>query len=249
MHDTVVHGPGLVKMTAPPARSATATVNASTASLEAAMTRDPAAALLLSVALAACGPSSPSSPPPGRATAPAQDHATIDLVRDLAQFVTRSARSVEELIAHLGTSQPTSDGAMQIAPSDARLRGARIARHPEGTPFTIALELARRIGASSWKAGSPVPGRPSARWPSGSRAPPPSRSASCCGAPGSAWSRWGSSRSSRSAASGSPRATSRTGAASSTSRTGRRAPSAAAASGFCAARCNRQAVSAHRVSG
>jgi hypothetical protein len=118
------------------------------------MTPNPAAALLLSTALAACGPTSPPSPPsppspsPGRATAPAQDHAMIDLVRDLAQFVTQRARSIDELTAHLGSAQPASDAAVHIAPSDARLRGVRIARYPDGAPFTIALELARPIAVA-----------------------------------------------------------------------------------------------------
>lgn len=47
------------------------------------------------------------------ATTSAQDHAMIDLVRDLAQCVTRSPRSIEELIAHLGTAQPASSGAVR----------------------------------------------------------------------------------------------------------------------------------------
>jgi hypothetical protein len=72
----------------------------------------------------------------------------IDLVRDLAQFVTQRARSVEELTAHLGTAQPPSDAAVHIAPADARLRGVRIARYPDGTPFTIALELERPIAVA-----------------------------------------------------------------------------------------------------
>jgi hypothetical protein len=72
----------------------------------------------------------------------------IDLVRDLAQFVTRSSRSIEELTAHLGTAQPASSGAVTIVPSDARLHGVRIARYPDGRPFTIALELARPVAVA-----------------------------------------------------------------------------------------------------
>ena len=113
------------------------------------MTPSSAAALLVSTALAACcPPGPPASPAPGGATASAQDHAMIDLVRDLAQFVTQRARTVDELTAHLGTAEPASDAAIHIAPSDARLRGVRIARYPDGTPFTIALELARPIGVA-----------------------------------------------------------------------------------------------------
>jgi hypothetical protein len=72
----------------------------------------------------------------------------IDLVRDLAQFVTRSSRSIEELTAHLGTAQLASSGALQIVPSDARLHGVRIARYPDGRPFTISLELARPVAVA-----------------------------------------------------------------------------------------------------
>jgi hypothetical protein len=72
----------------------------------------------------------------------------IDLVRDLAQFVTRSARSTEELTARLGTTQPASSDAVQVVPSDARLRGVRIARNPDGRPYTIALELARPVAVA-----------------------------------------------------------------------------------------------------
>jgi hypothetical protein len=108
------------------------------------MTRAASAALLLVTALAGCGAPLPSSPP-GPATATAQDHAMIDLVRDLAQFVTRSARSAEELTAHLGTARPPADQAIEIAPTDARLRGVRIARLADGRPFTITLELARPV--------------------------------------------------------------------------------------------------------
>lgn len=69
----------------------------------------------------------------------------IDLVRDLAQFVTRSARSAEELTAHLGTARPPAGETIEVAPSDARLRDVRIARLPDGRPYTIALELARPV--------------------------------------------------------------------------------------------------------
>jgi hypothetical protein len=113
------------------------------------MTASPAAPLLVSIALATCGPTSPpAAPEPGGATASAQDHAMIDLVRDLAQFVTQRARTLDELTAHLGTAEPASDVAVHIAPLDARLRAVRIARYPDGTPFTIALELARPIGVA-----------------------------------------------------------------------------------------------------
>jgi hypothetical protein len=119
------------------------------------MTSRPVPAAVLSTVLAACGPASPPSPPtpgPATATATAQDHAMIDLVRDLAQFVTRSPRSIDELTAHLGTVQPADDPAVHIAPSDARLRGVRIARYPDGTPFTIALDLAQPIAVADLKA-------------------------------------------------------------------------------------------------
>ena len=76
----------------------------------------------------------------------------IDLVRDLAQFVTRSARSVDELTAHLGTAQPSDDPAVHIAPSDPRLRAVRIARYPDGSPFTIALELGHPLAIADLKA-------------------------------------------------------------------------------------------------
>lgn len=114
------------------------------------MTPSPTSALLLFAALAACGPSSPASPlAPDRGTVqnPVQDP-MIHLVRDLAQYVTQSARSVDDLTAHLGTAQPAAGTAVQVAPSDPRLRGARIARLPSGAPFTIALQLARPIGVA-----------------------------------------------------------------------------------------------------
>lgn len=69
----------------------------------------------------------------------------IDLLRDLAQFVTSSPRSTDELTAHLGTVQPASGHAVHIAPSDARLRSVRVAQRPDGKPSTIALELARPV--------------------------------------------------------------------------------------------------------
>src|SRR5262249_10897295 len=119
--------------------------------LEAAMTSRPVPAAVLSTLLAACGPSGPSAAP-APATASAQDLAMIDLVRDLAQFVTRSARSVDELTARLGTARPADDTAIHIAPSDARLRGARIARYPDASPFTIYLDLARPVAIADLKA-------------------------------------------------------------------------------------------------
>lgn len=115
------------------------------------MTPSPASALLLFAALATCGPSSPpSSPTPDRGTAqnPVQDP-MIDLVRDLARYVTQSARSVDDLTAHLGAAQAAAGTAVQVAPSDPRLRSARIARFPSGAPFTIALQLARPIGVAA----------------------------------------------------------------------------------------------------
>jgi hypothetical protein len=104
----------------------------------------PTTALLFSTALVACSP-------PHRVTDPAQDHAMIDLVRDLAQFVTQQRRSAAELTSHLGAPRPSSGDAVHIAPSDARLRDARIVRSPDGTPFTIALELARPIAVADLK--------------------------------------------------------------------------------------------------
>ena len=76
----------------------------------------------------------------------------IDLVRDLAQFVTRSARSVDELTAHLGTAQPSADTTVRITPFDARLHLVHISRYPDGSPFTIALELARPVAVAALKA-------------------------------------------------------------------------------------------------
>jgi hypothetical protein len=90
-----------------------------------------------------CGtPGQPSSSGPIVAS---QDHAMIDFIRDLAQFVTRSAHSTEELAVRLGTAQQATGDAMRVSPSDARLRGVRIARYPDGKPFTIALELVRPV--------------------------------------------------------------------------------------------------------
>ncbi len=113
------------------------------------MTPSRVSALLLSTALVACGPSGLSLQTGARGTAqpPIQDP-MIDLVRDLAQYATRSARSVDDLTAHLGTAQPATSAAVQVAPSDPRLRGARIARLPSGAPFTITLQLARPIGVA-----------------------------------------------------------------------------------------------------
>lgn len=111
------------------------------------MTQSLVSALLLSAALAACGPFSPPSSPAsshGTAQTTAQDP-MIDLVRDLAQYATQSARSVDDLIAHLGTAQPATGAAVQVVASDPRLRGARITRLPSGAPFTITLQLARSI--------------------------------------------------------------------------------------------------------
>jgi hypothetical protein len=72
----------------------------------------------------------------------------IDVVRDPAQYVTRSVRSVDDLTAHLGTAQPATSAAIQVVPSDPRLRTARITRLPSGAPFTITLQLARSIGVA-----------------------------------------------------------------------------------------------------
>jgi hypothetical protein len=94
----------------------------------------------------------------------------IDLVRDLAQLVARRAYTLDELTAHLGTAQLATGNAVQIVPSDARLRSARIARSPDGKPFTIALELARPISVAALTAafGAYQPqerSEPGAPWP------------------------------------------------------------------------------------
>lgn len=76
----------------------------------------------------------------------------IDLIRDLAQFVTRGVRSTDELVAHLGTAHSASGDAVQVVPSDARLRSVRIARSADGRPYTVALELARPVAVADLSA-------------------------------------------------------------------------------------------------
>jgi hypothetical protein len=70
----------------------------------------------------------------------------IHFVRDLAQLVTHRAQTVDALTARLGTVLPEGDSpAVLIAPSDPRLRQVRIARLPDGSPFTIGLTFAHAM--------------------------------------------------------------------------------------------------------
>lgn len=112
-----------------------------------------AVALALTAALAACETLKQLSAPATDPTSVTiQDPAAVELVRSLAQFVTQRARTVDELTVRLGSAQPSSDGAIRIAPSDPLLRGVRITRDPAGAPFAIDLALARPIAVADLKA-------------------------------------------------------------------------------------------------
>lgn len=76
----------------------------------------------------------------------------IHFVRDLAQYVADGARTVDALTSRLGKVQPEGDdSAVLIASSDPRLTQVRIARRPDGSPFTIRLALARALPLAELK--------------------------------------------------------------------------------------------------
>jgi hypothetical protein len=77
----------------------------------------------------------------------------IHFVRDLAQLVTHSPQTVDALTAQLGTLLPEADSpAVLIAASDPRLRQVRIARLPDGSPFTIGLTFAHAMPLGAFTA-------------------------------------------------------------------------------------------------
>lgn len=135
--------------------------------------------IVLGAAHAACD-ASPSSYPPSQCApgdhpnaanaAPAQAPAMIQLVRDLAKYVTHSARTVDELTTRLGKVEPSDDAAVHIHPSDALLQGVRIARYPDGTPFTVGLTFVRPIPIAELKVAfgaykTLMPSDPDMPWP------------------------------------------------------------------------------------
>lgn len=135
--------------------------------------------IVLGAAHAACDASPSSYPPsqcapgdhPNAANAvPAQDPAMIHLVRELAKYVTHSARTVDELTTRLGKVEPSDDGAAHVHPSDALLQGVRIDRYPDGTPFTIDLTFVRPIPIAELKVAfgaykTLMPSDPFMPWP------------------------------------------------------------------------------------
>ena len=77
----------------------------------------------------------------------------IDLVRDLATFLTREPRSVDDIAAVLGPVRrdPSPHAPIELAPRDAALTGARVSR-ADGSPDTVELLLAVPLAVTNLRA-------------------------------------------------------------------------------------------------